>query len=243
MELGEPRTSLAQEIQDTVVQPALGTVPTKTMLKGSIDRATELISGGFGGYIKFKYLSNGTPSEMLIMDAATEATATNIIRLNQNGLGFSTDGGSTYANAWTIDGHLNASFIDTGVLIANIIQTGILQDALGDNYWNLDTGEFNTQQGHIGDFAISGGVLSAGDIDAVGQTGSQIADDGIIFNDGANWRSHMIDRYAIERKIAANKPISIIKTTNFLFLIVFLYYLLTITLCEDSAPSALILTI
>ena len=201
MELGEPRTSLAQEIQDTVVQPALGTVPTKTMLKGSIDRATELISGGFGGYIKFKYLSNGTPSEMLIMDAATEATATNIIRLNQNGLGFSTDGGSTYANAWTIDGHLNASFIDTGILIASIIQTGILQDALGDNYWNLDTGEFNTQQGHIGDFTIAGGKLSSGDIDGTSQTGSEISPTGIIFNDAAYWRSHMMDRYAIEQKI------------------------------------------
>ena len=114
MELGEPRTSLAQQINTDVVQPAVAMLPDRASVKGAIDRATELISGGFGGYIKYKYLVDGTPSEMLIMDSASEATATNIIRLNQNGIGFSTDGGVTYANAWTIDGHLNADFITTG---------------------------------------------------------------------------------------------------------------------------------
>lgn len=144
MELGEPRTSLAQQINTDVVQPAVAMLPDRASVKGAIDRATELISGGFGGYIKYKYLVDGTPSEMLIMDSASEATATNIIRLNQNGIGFSTDGGVTYANAWTIDGHLNADFITTGKI----------EDASGLNFWNLVSGQFQTQQGKIGPFTI-----------------------------------------------------------------------------------------
>ena len=141
MELGEPRTSLAQQIDKEVVQPALAGVPSKSTIMSAIDRATAMIGGGFGGYIKYKYLSNGTPSEQLIMDSPDEATATNIIRLNKNGIGFSTDGGATYRNAWTIDGQLNADFITTGNLIASVITTGLLQDATGKNYWNLETGE------------------------------------------------------------------------------------------------------
>lgn len=141
MELGEPRTSLAQQIEVDVVQPAISDLPSSSVIQSTINKATELITGGFGGYIKYKYLQDGTPSEILIMDTADEAAATNIIRLNQNGIGFSTDGGSTYDNAWTIDGHLNADFMDTGTLTANIIRAGIIQDALQANYWNLDTGE------------------------------------------------------------------------------------------------------
>lgn len=161
MELGEPQTTLSQQIQEDTEAAILPQVPNKTAMQGAIDRATELITGGFGGYIKYKYLQDGTPSEMLIMDTASEATATNIIRLNQNGLGFSTDGGATYANAWTIDGHLNADFITTGTLIASLIKTGLLQDQSGKNYWNLDTGQFVTKQGTIGGFTIGDTRLSS----------------------------------------------------------------------------------
>lgn len=141
MELGSPKRTYSQEIQQSIVEPAVAKLPDRSMMMDAIGKATELISGGFGGYIKYKYLVDGTPSEMLIMNAPTEGEATSIIRLNQNGLGFSTDGGTTYRNAWTIDGNLNADFITTGTLGANIIKAGILSDAAGRNYWNMLTGE------------------------------------------------------------------------------------------------------
>lgn len=147
IELGEPQTTFAQQIQNNVAQQvdeSIGNVPSRSQMQAAIDKATELIGGGFGGYIKFNYLSDGTPSELLVMDAPSEATAVNIIRLNQNGLGFSTDGGTTYANAWTIDGNLNASFIKTGVLDANLLTAGVIQDAAGKTTWNLETGEFSS---------------------------------------------------------------------------------------------------
>ena len=124
MELGTPKTTLARQILETTSDILLKNVPSKSAMQSAIDKATEMIAGGFGGYIKFKYLSDGTPSEMLIMNTADEATATNIIRLNQNGIGFSTDGGTTYANAWTIDGQLNADFINGGTITGVAINNG-----------------------------------------------------------------------------------------------------------------------
>ena len=162
IELGEPSTSLIQQIKTEVVGDVLESVPSKSEIQAAIDHATELIGGGFGGYIKFNYLSDGTPSEMLVMDSPDESTAINIIKLNQNGLGFSTDGGTTYANAWTIDGNLNASFITTGILNANLMTAGMIQDSSGENYWNLDTGQFVTKQGEIADFDIEQDQLVGG---------------------------------------------------------------------------------
>ena len=135
MELGTPRTTLAQQILETTSSTLLQDVPSKSAMQSAIDKATEMIAGGFGGYIKFNYLSDGTPSEMLIMNTASESTATNIIRLNQNGIGFSTDGGTTYTNAWTIDGNLNADFINAGTL------SGVRVEATSGNIgrWEINT--------------------------------------------------------------------------------------------------------
>lgn len=127
MELGTPRTNLTQQIQDDIVSPAMSMVPSKSMMKSAIDRATELISGGYGGYAVWHYLSDGTPSELLFLDAPDESQAVNIIRFNRNGVGFSTDGGVTYQNAWTIDGHLNADFITVGTLVGITITGNTIQ--------------------------------------------------------------------------------------------------------------------
>lgn len=148
-QIAENTAQIAQNTSDIAQVPTL------------IQQQTDLISGGYGGYIKFNKLPDGTPSEMLVMDTPDESTATDIIRLNMNGLGFSTDGGATYANAWTIDGKLNADFIQTGHLNANIIKVGTITDALGNNSWNLETGEFRTGAGWIGDFEITAGGLYA----------------------------------------------------------------------------------
>lgn len=164
MELGEPRVSLSQQIQADVSESILAEVPSKSMMQNAIDHATQLISGGDGGYIKYHYAADGTPTEMLIMDSPLESTATNIIRLNQNGIGFSTDGGSTYTSAWTIDGNFVADFITTGNLNASLLTVGRIQDVSGLNYWDLETGDFQTQRGVIADFTIDQTSLRNGTV-------------------------------------------------------------------------------
>jgi hypothetical protein len=59
-----------------------------------------------------------------------------------NGLGYSSDGGETFPLAMTMDGSIVADFITSGVMNADVIRAGIIQDITGLNHWNLDTGEF-----------------------------------------------------------------------------------------------------
>lgn len=142
-----------------------------------IERATTMITGGFGGYVKWTYLADGTPSELLFMDSPDESTAVNILRINRNGIGFSTDGGNTYANAWTIDGKLNADFITTGTLKAVMIQDS---GATPKNYWDLASGQFVTKQGTLGSFTIDQNGVKSGSV-AEGGTGTIIYPDGITY--------------------------------------------------------------
>lgn len=112
-----------------------------THMQKAIARATKLIQGGLGGHVVFNVNADGEPQEILIMDTDDIQTAVNVIRMNLNGIGFSTNGyNGPFTTAWTIDGHFVANFIDTGVLNANIIKAGVLQDEAGNTSFNLATG-------------------------------------------------------------------------------------------------------
>jgi phage minor structural protein len=186
MELGAPKTSLSQQITETVEEAILPQVPTSSAIQSAIEKATKLITGGFGGYASWHYLADGTPSELLFMDAASEAEAVNVVRFNKNGIGFSTTGvNGPYRNAWTIDGALNADFITTGSLIANLITAGVISDSSGLNSWDLDNGVFKTKQGQIGSFLINALKLTYGSVEP-GATGGgvEIGPVQTIYSDG-----------------------------------------------------------
>ncbi|MBA4687240.1 MAG: phage tail protein [Candidatus Galacturonibacter soehngenii] len=93
-----------------------------------VKNATQLITGGNGGYVVLNITEDGHTDEILIMDAPDKAQAKNVIRFNKNGIGFSTSGyNGTYSNAWTIDGNLIADFITTGSMLADRIRGGTLE--------------------------------------------------------------------------------------------------------------------
>lgn len=100
-----------------------------------IEYQTELLKGGEGGYFVVGTDTDGHPSEIYFLDTNNRDTARSVLRINKNGIGFSTTGfDGPYTNAWTIDGHLNASYITTGTL----------KDAAtnGQKFsFNLETGE------------------------------------------------------------------------------------------------------
>lgn len=99
-------------------------------LQSVIESQTALITGGLGGHVVTTLNASGEPQEILIMDTDDKDTAVNVIRMNQNGIGFSTNGyEGPFESAWTIDGVFNADFIATGHLVANYIRGGTL--ALG----------------------------------------------------------------------------------------------------------------
>lgn len=94
-----------------------------------VSNATQLITGVNGGYIILDCGDDAKsqPSQILIMDTPDKETATNVIRINKNGIGFSTTGyDGPYRNAWTIDGNLVADFVTTGTMFADRIRGGTL---------------------------------------------------------------------------------------------------------------------
>ena len=149
MEFGNLKSGLGETIIDnetnTIVAIVNSVIQSTPALQAAITHATELIRGGLGGHVVIKTNAQGEPEELLIMDTDDVATAVNVWRFNQGGLGHSHSGynGPYDDVALTMDGRINANLITTGVLNAILIKTGILSDEAGLNYWNLETGEFS----------------------------------------------------------------------------------------------------
>lgn len=115
IEVGDSRTDLSTQIA-TMNQEIKR---SGSMMQQAIDSATNLITGGLGGYVVMKRNANGKPEEILIMDTEDVQTAVNVIRMNKNGIGFSTTGyNGPFTTAWTIDGRFVADFITAGTLRA-----------------------------------------------------------------------------------------------------------------------------
>ena len=103
---------------------------TSREINRKVENATQLITGGKGGYVALDVEDPDTgekmhPWRILIMNTPDKETATNVIQLNQNGIGFSTTGiNGPYRNAWTIDGNLLADFITTGTMVSERVRGG-----------------------------------------------------------------------------------------------------------------------
>ena len=156
MELGTPHATLSETIQNVTQQATM--IAASSMMQQAVGKATEMITGGLGGYVVINMI-NDRPAEILILDAPTIEEAVNVIRMNENGIGFSHDGyNGTYSTAWTIDGAFNADFITTGSLSANRIYGGIIRAINGDSTWNLDTGAY-MNGGEVTRTYITGGQI------------------------------------------------------------------------------------
>lgn len=127
------------------------------------------ITGAKGGYVVLDaYDSEGKlikPWRILIMDQEDKNQAQNIIQMNVNGIGFSTNGiDGPYRNAWTIDGILSADFIRTGSLVFggsayNTDGALIIKDAQDNVIGTWDKNGLAVLKGIIqGVSAIFGGV-------------------------------------------------------------------------------------
>ena len=148
-----------------------------------IANATTLITGGFGGYVVLDNINPDTgekmhPWRILIMNTPDKETATSVIQINQNGIGFSTTGiNGPYRNAWTIDGNLVADFITAGTMLADRIRGGILEvggtglgkdgvirvlNASGTEVVRMDINGVTIRQGKLNAPKITGGSADFG---------------------------------------------------------------------------------
>ena len=155
-----PRKTIADTIANAGKQ--ISAIPTTTQMQQAIIDQTRLITGVKGGYIVYHFNSDGTPSEILIMDAANETEARKVLRINNLGIGFSTNGpNGPFETAWTINGQFNAKWITAGYLNVDRIEAGSIKTA------KLDDGSVTNPK--IGSSAVSYGKTSfTGILDQVG---------------------------------------------------------------------------
>ena len=128
IELGDKTTSFADVIEQNTAIVATQTIEeTKSDLEYAIEHVTDLITGGLGGHVVMRCDAEGKPQEILIMDTENEMTAVQVLRININGIGFSSNGiNGPFRTGWTLDGQFVADFITAGTLSANRIKGGIL---------------------------------------------------------------------------------------------------------------------
>lgn len=158
---------------------------TNDEINSKVENATQLITGGLGGYVVIGRDNSDHPEEILIMDRPDKRNAVNVIRLNKNGIGFSNSGyNGTYRNAWTIDGNLVADFITTGQMSADRIRGGSLEvggTGTGKNGSIVVKGVDNSIKASIDKNGvnvyggtISGGTISGGTVSGATVTGTNI---------------------------------------------------------------------
>lgn len=169
MELGTKKASLAETITSPI-QSELdeSIVQVVSNLEDAITQATALLRGGLGGYVVINTNASGQPNEILLMDAPSIEEAVNVIRMNMNGIGFSGTGyNGAFTNAWTIDGHLNADFIDVGTLEGNLIKAAsILTSA-------LEVSAYEAVSGSIANITYDGQGMHIARKDADGNIASE----------------------------------------------------------------------
>ncbi len=113
IEVGAIRSSLAGTISDQTADIQSFADTTRTMFKNfdvtiqdDIDNATSWLTSS-NGYVMARKDSSGNWKELFFMDTNNAATATNVLRINENGIGFSRNGvNGPYTQAWTLDGKL-----------------------------------------------------------------------------------------------------------------------------------------
>lgn len=133
----------------------------RSAMNEAITEATEIITGNAGGYIIWHDSDgDGYPDEILAMNTPDINTATDVLRINKNGIGLSTTGyNGQYITAATAQG-----------IVADSITTG-----------NLDAARVNIQ--HLTASMIKGGKLTLGGLNNQAGTFELLNDQGLVIGE------------------------------------------------------------
>lgn len=172
IEIGEAKSTISATV--ATQEQKIVTEVDSDLLRAQ-KHATELITGGLGGYVVLKRNANGKPEELLIMDKENIEEAVHVWRYNKNGWGYSSTGyNGQYTLAATLDGGFVADFITTGTLNANLVKAGMLSDRAGANYWDMVTGDFQLSPGASvrGSTVANTSDVTTGDANTLSQANS-----------------------------------------------------------------------
>lgn len=129
--IGTKKNSVVRDLEDELNEISEKVSDDDAQKK--VDRATGVLNAGRTGHVIVNRNEDGFANEIYFLDDPNIANAKKVLRINNNGIGFSSEGfRGPYAQAWTLDGHLTLG----GVNNAN----GTLEilDSTGDQigYWD-----------------------------------------------------------------------------------------------------------
>lgn len=153
--------SAMSQFKAEIVQEATEIVQSKVTeaINGVSDTITDRITGVNGGNIVIRYTADGKPYELLVMDTDDVNTATEVIRLNKEGMAFSVNGiNGPFAVAMTAKDGLYAEYIHGLKITADMIEAG----SIGSDH--LAAGSITAD--HIGANSIDSDHITAGGLDA-----------------------------------------------------------------------------
>jgi phage minor structural protein len=166
IQVGSLKSTLASTITDSEASMAqtISDNTERIFSKTSdlIDNATAWLTSS-GGYVVAVKNTDGTWKELLFMDTNDVTTAHNVLRINENGIGFSSSGVSgPYKQGWTLDGNIliggsNAAGL-TVYKRVNGVDTVLFQIDPNKIVWNTP----NSSMASDGTLTLNGGTLNMG---------------------------------------------------------------------------------
>jgi hypothetical protein len=168
LEIGSLKSTLASTISSQ--DSALSTLANNTQrmfkqynntVNEMIDTATAWLTKG-DGYVVAVKNTDGSWKELLFMDTADVTTAHNVLRVNQNGIGFSSTGvAGPYTQAWTLDGKLVIGGTNVPSLtVYDDSQNILFQISKNGMQWDAPNSTMTT----AGTLTMKGGEIDAGTI-------------------------------------------------------------------------------
>ena len=140
--IGTVKESLTNLLEDQMND--ISEKVTAEQAQNSIDRATGVMNAGRRGHVIIGRNDDGFANEIYFLDNANVALAKNVLRINVNGIGFSSNGlRGPYAQAWTLDGHLTLGGIN------NANGTLEILDSSGNVIGRWDNNGINSFKGTI----------------------------------------------------------------------------------------------
>lgn len=171
IEIGSLRSTLAstisgamQEIGDiqTTTQEMIKT--NNTSINTLINTATAWLTSADGYVIAIKDPNTGAWKELLFADHDDPEQWHYVLRINQNGIGFSSNGGQTYTQAWTLDGHLVIGGTDVPSLtVYDSHNNVIFQATAAGTIWNST----NSSMSEDGTITVKNMIVNKGFLNVI----------------------------------------------------------------------------
>lgn len=178
IEIGSVKTDLSNTINDT--NGAITALSNDTKVnfakvtnevQEDIDNATAWLTSS-GGYVIAVKNRDGSWKELLFLDNNDIEEAVNVLRINENGIGFSSNGvAGPYTQAWTLDGRLVIGGTNVPSITVYDSQSNIIFQASADAMiWNAT----NSSMDEDGVITCEGADLVNAEIDDATITGGAI---------------------------------------------------------------------